>query len=65
MTDRLTPKQAAKIMGINVQFLTYQMDVGNWDLGAVLESKTGRKTHLIYRCKVEKILGRELREEEL
>ena len=66
VTDRLTPRQAAKIMGVDVQFLNYQMDMGIWDLGIVGESRNKKKrTHLIYRCKVEKIIGREIREEEI
>ena len=64
MTDRLTPKQAAKIMGVSVQFLNYQMDEGIWDLGIVGKSKTGRRTHVIFRSKVEKMIGRKLEEGE-
>lgn len=65
MTDRLTPKQCARIMGVTVPFLNYQMDVGNWDLGLVGKSKSGRRTHVIFRAKVEQHLGRMLTEEEM
>ena len=66
MTDRLTPKQAARIMGVDPQFLNYQMDMGVWDLGVIGKSRNGkRNTHIIFRAKLEKILGREIKEEEL
>ena len=65
MTDRLTPKQAAKIMGVTDKLINYQMDIGNWDLGLVSKSRTGRNTHIIFRAKLEKLIGRQIGENEL
>lgn len=65
MTDRLSVKQAAKVIGVTPALLRYQMDMNIWDLGAVARSKNGRRSHIIFRAKVEKLLGRELKEGEV
>ena len=65
MNDRITPKQAARILGVSVPFLNYQMDMNIWDLGMVGRSKSGRRTHVIMKSKLEKYLGREIQEGEL
>jgi len=64
--ESIKTEQAAKIIGCSRRFLTYQMDIGNWDLGTVTRSRTGRKArHIVFRAKLEKMIGRTLEEGEL
>lgn len=65
MNERITPKQAARIIGVSVPFLNYQMDMNIWDLGMVGKSKSGRRTHVIFKSKLEKYLGREITDTEI
>lgn len=66
MKERISTARAAELIGCTVRQLTYQMDKGIWNLGIVSKSRTGRNgRHYVFKAKLEEMLGRELREEEL
>jgi len=65
MGDRLSVNKAAELLGVSATFLRYQMDVGAWDIGSVTKTRGGRRGHIIFRAKLEKLLGRELKEGEI
>ena len=64
--DRVRTEKAAQIIGCSRRLLTYQMDKGIWDLWTVTRSKTGRRSqHIVFRAKLEKMIGRPLTGEEI
>lgn len=63
MKDRVSAKTAARIMGVLPQYIQQEMRNGRMDLGYVSGGK--HKTYIIFRAKLEKMIGRELTEEEL
>lgn len=63
MTDRIPTQRAAEILGIGKLYMMQEMRAGRMDLGYV--SKGKRKTYVIFRAKLEKMIGRELTEEDL
>lgn len=64
MTDRIPTKTAARIIGVAPQYLCQEMRNGNIDLGCVLKSEK-HYNYIIFRAKLEKLIGRELTEEDL
>ena len=64
MTDRVSSKTAARIIGVIPQYLHQEMKAGRIDIGYVVGG--GKvKNYIIMRSKLEKFIGRELTEEEL
>jgi hypothetical protein len=63
MTDRIPVNVAARIMGVIPQFIYQEMREGRMDLGYVTGNK--RKQYIIFRAKLEKMIGRKLTEEDL
>lgn len=64
MKERMSISQASEILGLSGAFIRYQMDVGGMDLGVVTKTKSGRRTHIIFRSKLEKLIGRKIEEGE-
>lgn len=50
-------------MGVLPQYIQQEMRRGHMDLGYVSEGK--RKTYVIFRAKLEKMIGRKLTDEEI
>lgn len=63
-TERVPLLQAAKELGIAPQGLREYMKRGLIDLGEVLPGTGKRKNYLIYRSKLDRILGKGLPKEE-
>ena len=58
--ERVPTKQAAREIGVAVQTLNYRMERGEWDLGTVVKSTTGKTTrHIVFRAKLDRFLGKE------
>lgn len=64
LTDRIPTKKAAAILGVNPGYLMQEMKKGTLDLGYVGKTKQ-RHTYVIFRKKLEALIGRELTEEDL
>lgn len=60
MSERISVKDAAAVLGCNPQAVRENMKSGRWDLGSVVPTgKTGRKyTYYIYKEKLNKHIGR-------
>lgn len=58
--ERVPTDQAAREIGVAVQTLYYRMEQGEWDLGTVVKSRTGKTTrHIVFRAKLDRFLGKE------
>ena len=58
-TARVPTRQAAKEIGVAMATLTYRMERGEWDLGVVSKSRTGKtKRHIVFRDKLDRFLGK-------
>lgn len=64
--EKISLKQASKIIGINEQALRERMKAGVYDIGVVWKPK-GSKHYVydIFKSKLESLIGRELEEWEL
>ena len=65
MKDGYSPKQIEQLLNISAPLIRYQMDTGQWDLGVIAKGRGGHKRHIIFRAKLEQMIGRELSETEL
>lgn len=63
-SDRVPLLQAAKELGIAPQGLREYMKRGLIDLGVVMPGSGKRKNYLIYRDKLDRVLGKGLPKEE-
>lgn len=55
--ERISPKEAARMLGIGYDSLVWYMETGELRIGSVLPSRSGKtKRHLCYRELVEKHL---------
>lgn len=59
MSERISVKEAAAILGCNPQAVRENMKSGRWDLGSVVPTgKAGKKyNYYIYRAKINKFIG--------
>lgn len=62
-SERVSVEEAARLLGITPQGVRVQMQRGLLDIGIVVPSVKGNKknTYLIYRNKLNRVLGYELR----
>ncbi len=65
MTERVPTRVAAREIGVALDTLCYYMEIGKWDLGEVMKSKTGRQNrHIVFRSKLDRFLGKDGKNEE-
>lgn len=58
MSERMTVKEVADLLGVSPQTVRERMKRKIWDIGTVSKSRTtGIRTYDIFRPKVEKMIG--------